>query len=384
MSEKHSIVRGLLADSQPEPPAPIVESAYIRTNETLEEVQDREDVRLEEASQGHNVPFKTDEIGTKPARVGIRMPTNPGKAADMRPVHAFDGDGTHVGSVKAIVQTPQEKNEIVGNNPARKITYIGQRVYPDGTQSRFDTEAAAKKFVADGHSVTWKKSQAARPERALEAKKGKPVNPWAVCTASAGREDKAKYERCIQDVKKKHPVKESQAMDYDLQPAKIQEGEDHSVMWLSLAEMRIVCPPCASKMENRGLSRIKVVYTEAEKTGWPRQIKAGRFQVWCRENGHPDATRDCLKAAMASKKGTARSMAESFVAEGKLAHAKRKGMEKGSFALPGKRKYPIHDLSHARNALARVSAHGTTSEKKTVRAAVSKRYPSLSDGRKKD
>lgn len=42
-----------------------------------------------------------------------------------------------------------------------------------------------------------------------EAKKsGKPVNPWAVCTSSVGREDKAKYERCVKDVKKKSPIKE--------------------------------------------------------------------------------------------------------------------------------------------------------------------------------
>lgn len=28
------------------------------------------------------------------------------------------------------------------------------------------------------------------------------VNPWAVCTDSVGREDKAKYERCVKKVKK--------------------------------------------------------------------------------------------------------------------------------------------------------------------------------------
>jgi hypothetical protein len=38
-------------------------------------------------------------------------------------------------------------------------------------------------------------------------KKGKAVNPWAVCTKSVGREDKDKYERCVMDIKKKSPVK---------------------------------------------------------------------------------------------------------------------------------------------------------------------------------
>ncbi len=38
-------------------------------------------------------------------------------------------------------------------------------------------------------------------------KKGKKVNPWAICTKSVGREDKEKYERCVMDVKAKHPIK---------------------------------------------------------------------------------------------------------------------------------------------------------------------------------
>lgn len=40
-----------------------------------------------------------------------------------------------------------------------------------------------------------------------EAKKGKKANPWAICTASVGREDKDKYERCVMDVKKKQGIK---------------------------------------------------------------------------------------------------------------------------------------------------------------------------------
>jgi len=32
-------------------------------------------------------------------------------------------------------------------------------------------------------------------------KKSKKKNPWAICTASVGREDKDKYERCVMGVK---------------------------------------------------------------------------------------------------------------------------------------------------------------------------------------
>tara|TARA_R100000231_G_scaffold121093_1_gene91208 strand:- start:166 stop:405 length:240 start_codon:yes stop_codon:yes gene_type:complete len=34
-------------------------------------------------------------------------------------------------------------------------------------------------------------------------------NPWAICTASVGRKDKKKYERCVKSVKKKSNIKES-------------------------------------------------------------------------------------------------------------------------------------------------------------------------------
>ena len=44
---------------------------------------------------------------------------------------------------------------------------------------------------------------------------------------------------------------------------------------------------------------------------------------------------------------------------------------------PSKRRYPIPDLSHARNALARVAQHGTPSEQEKVRHAVHSRYPAL-------
>ncbi|MGW5197355.1 DUF6582 domain-containing protein [Streptomyces spiralis] len=60
---------------------------------------------------------------------------------------------------------------------------------------------------------------------------------------------------------------------------------------------------------------------------------------------------------------------------------KRKTLPKSSFALPGKRKYPIQDKAHARNALARVAQHGTPAEKKAVRSKVKARYPSI--GKKK-
>lgn len=67
----------------------------------------------------------------------------------------------------------------------------------------------------------------------------------------------------------------------------------------------------------------------------------------------------------------------------KMTARKRKRLPKSSFAVPGKRKYPVDTKARARNALARVSQHGTAAEKKAVRAKVKKKYPSIQVGGKK-
>jgi hypothetical protein len=61
----------------------------------------------------------------------------------------------------------------------------------------------------------------------------------------------------------------------------------------------------------------------------------------------------------------------------KLKAAKRNRLQKGTFALPSKRKYPIHDKSHARNALSQAAKSDTEGSYSTVRAAVLKKYPEL-------
>ena len=45
-----------------------------------------------------------------------------------------------------------------------------------------------------------------------------------------------------------------------------------------------------------------------------------------------------------------------------LAAKARDKLRKSQFALPAKRRYPIHELAHARNALARVAQYGSTYE----------------------
>ena len=68
----------------------------------------------------------------------------------------------------------------------------------------------------------------------------------------------------------------------------------------------------------------------------------------------------------------------------KLTAAERKKIPSKSFAGPD-RSYPIEDASHARNALARVSQHGSPALKAKVRARVKAKFPGIAQkGKEKD
>lgn len=72
---------------------------------------------------------------------------------------------------------------------------------------------------------------------------------------------------------------------------------------------------------------------------------------------------------------------ERYLVEGELDTKERKALKKGSFAIPSKApgsgSYPIPDITHARNALARVAQYGTPEEKAQVRKAVYRKFPEL-------
>ena len=60
----------------------------------------------------------------------------------------------------------------------------------------------------------------------------------------------------------------------------------------------------------------------------------------------------------------------------KLTAAKRNALPAKTFAGPD-RSYPVNDMSHARNALSRVSQFGTAELKARVRAKVHKKFPTI-------
>lgn len=60
----------------------------------------------------------------------------------------------------------------------------------------------------------------------------------------------------------------------------------------------------------------------------------------------------------------------------KLTAKKRNKLPGGDFALKGRR-YPVNDEKHAKNALVRVSQHGSPAEKAAVRRKVHGKFPNI-------
>lgn len=60
----------------------------------------------------------------------------------------------------------------------------------------------------------------------------------------------------------------------------------------------------------------------------------------------------------------------------KLSSKARSKLRLSDFAGP-KKSYPIEDVSHARNALARAAGNASSSEQAKIRAAVHAKYPSI-------
>ena len=72
----------------------------------------------------------------------------------------------------------------------------------------------------------------------------------------------------------------------------------------------------------------------------------------------------------------------------RLTYKGRERMKKSEFAIPSEKDkenpaghgaYPINDIEHARNALARVAQHGTPEEQAEVRRKVHAKYPSIDE-----
>ena len=58
----------------------------------------------------------------------------------------------------------------------------------------------------------------------------------------------------------------------------------------------------------------------------------------------------------------------------RLTAKQRAKLPASAFAYPKTRRYPVHDPSHARNALARVAQKGTSGSPAKVKRAVGKRW----------
>lgn len=92
--------------------------------------------------------------------------------------------------------------------------------------------------------------------------------------------------------------------------------------------------------------------------------------------GDGDGFHEAIEVLTGKRPVTMRTGGKAKIAR-ELTEAARDKIPTKEFAIPEKEKYPIHDEPHARNALARVSQHGSAEEKARVRTAVARKHPGV-------
>lgn len=118
---------------------------------------------------------------------------------------------------KGIEVTNAFIDTLLGNSP-KKEQQIVETKTPEQPKEKPSIDALVDKFnsiIKEGYEVLNQIKEMTTAGmlgvNLAEKKSPKKVNPWAVCTASVGRDDKSKYERCVKKVKKKGNIKESVA-----------------------------------------------------------------------------------------------------------------------------------------------------------------------------
>lgn len=80
-------------------------------------------------------------------------------------------------------------------------------VYDQGKKQFYTTNPVGGTNMINNPSMKGKTVTISADEGKKKNKDSK-NNPWAICTASVGRDDKKKFERCVLDVKKKNKMDE--------------------------------------------------------------------------------------------------------------------------------------------------------------------------------
>jgi len=155
----------------------------------------------------------------------------------------------------------------------------------------------------------------------------------------------------------------------------------------------MTAPPSAAPMMGNPLSHVQVTMPASElalmakgaaKIGAGQAVgglaQAARNRTGAQPVRMPGAAAIAPAAAAPPPTGALQSMPGTrpigMKKGGHLTAKARHALPASDFALPGER-YPIEDKNHARNALARVSQHGSSSEQSRVRSAVHRKFPDI-------
>jgi hypothetical protein len=96
------------------------------------------------------------------------------------------------------------KDDIASTMPEQKAWQKGEISEADPKKGRSDQPGDLDKDQRPQPTISSQEKENQKETKGYDWKKESSANPFAVCTESAGRENKEKYENCVQDVKKKN------------------------------------------------------------------------------------------------------------------------------------------------------------------------------------
>ncbi len=121
------------------------------------------------------------------------------------------------------------------------------------------------------------------------------------------------------DGEKKDKSPEGEAKEESLDEDAVTEENINEYIdseWVSLEEMKEISPSCAAKMEEAGLTKIKLSVLDEKKDedGWPasKELKRSSFTAYCKRLGFDGPNLECAEKAMKSPNKSIRGKASFY------------------------------------------------------------------------
>jgi hypothetical protein len=163
-----------------------------------------------------NVLDETENIDDQPKKIAYLSNIKDEKGNISKPFKANGFNYQMVRGItpeKEIVQAVYCLDEVdgAGDNLIHSVDHFEKNILKQQKPEKKEFSPEKKQFPEEKKTdLSQKKTQFPEEKKYPVDEDKTKKNPWAICTASVGREDKDKYEKCVMDVKKEYGIDENE------------------------------------------------------------------------------------------------------------------------------------------------------------------------------